>query len=192
MVDKIIFPKDVVVGKFYSVPHVLAYEFYGHTNIPIPINTPLHEDKDYINFNVLHFHIDWRFLNTKIYTDCCIDMHEPSYEIKSQVKDVLIIESAALGKLADTKVFYKNVKCKRSYNNNIFHIEFPIMYHCNWPTKLQIVFCGDHLRINENGQYVCPHKGAIVDLNHKDENGHAVCPAHLLRFNTQTLKAITL
>lgn len=188
--DKIIFPSDVQLGKYYKVPHVFCNDFYGVKGF-IPINTPLHEDKDYINFEHLHFHCDWRFLNSRYYKSICRDINFPNYELRSEVSKV-ILTTLRDGKI-NTKgsIVYKAVRAKRKYANNTYFqiLETPIRIE-GWRKKIQDAFCGDHLRQNELGQYVCPHKGAIIDLTHVDENGNAVCPAHLLRFDVKTKKAI--
>lgn len=190
MREKIVFPKDVEISKFYQVPHVMCYDFYdGIKNVLLPINTVLHEDKDYINFEPLHYHIDWRFVPIRLYNRICKDIDLADYFIRSEASKIIQLFGNNLEANTDGKVYYKTIKCKRGYSNNQFHFRFPNAYN-GWPAKLQSAFCGEQLRLNERGQYVCPHKGAIIDLKHVDEKGYAVCPAHLLRFNTETLKAI--
>lgn len=50
----------LVIGRFYSVPSINALVWnLGMT----PIIGPLHEDKEHIGFDDLHWHIDWRFVS---------------------------------------------------------------------------------------------------------------------------------
>lgn len=175
------FPKDVQIGKYYEVPHIFCEDFYGVTNVFIPINTPLHDDKEYINFSTRHYHVDWRFVSKRIHNIAAIDNSNPRFKSKA--------EQAFVVTKFEGDIVYKTVKCKRQFSNNEFHNEWPKLYN-SWPVKLQAGYCGTELKMNKDGQYVCPHKGAIIDLKYVDEHGYAVCPAHLLRFDVTTLKAI--
>lgn len=185
-----IFPSNVEIGKYYSVPHILCKEFYkGVQNVLLPINTPLHDDVDYINFSTRHYHIDWRFVSNKIYNSIILYKRYPQLKTKNE-QAYIICETNLQGDInIEGDVVYKRVKCQRQYSNINFHNEHQILYN-TWPVKLQSAYCGKELKKNNAGQYVCPHKGAVIDLKYVDEFGFAVCPAHLLRFDVSTLKAI--
>lgn len=195
MSEKILFPKDVEIGKFYLVPHVFAYSWYDDLkNIFIPINSPKHSDKEYINVSSLHYHVDWRFLDTRIYNRVCRDPWYENEKIRNEAAYAVFEEKLYTGlsqsfKQIEDKIEYKKVKCKRPYSVWLMKSELPAMYN-SWPIKMQKGYCGQSLRINEHGQYVCPHKGTIIDTKHVDEEGNIVCPAHQLRFNSKTLIAI--
>lgn len=184
------FPSNVEIGKYYEVPHVLCKTFYEWIeNVWIPISTPLHDDKEYIKLNVRHYHIDWRFIDTKLYNRVCKEEYRHDLTVKRE-QAYIVCETDNMGrKNIGDEIIYKRVKCKRQYLNKDFHNVHQKLYH-TWPVELQKGYCGKELKQNSEGQYVCPHKGAIIDLTYVDEYGYAVCPAHLLRFDTKTLKAI--
>lgn len=188
MSEKILFPIDVVVGKYYLVPHIFTMEFGGVRHIYLPVSTPMHDDIEIIKFTAKHWHIDWRFVSNRIYKRII----DSDREVFEQVKNVIVEKETdyyTTHQAIDNTVKYLTRKCVRKPLANVFHNVEKIKYY-SWPYNLQKAYCGEHLRKNEFGQYVCPHKGAIIDLKYVDENGHAVCPAHLLKFNTETLLAI--
>lgn len=190
----IIFPKDVEVGKFYLVPHVFTHDWYENLkNIYVPINCPKHSDIEYVGVRAIHYHVDWRFLNTRIYNKVCVDRTDQNHKIRSEAAyalfEIIAHGDEAGKKQIEDEIVYKEVKCKRHYSSWLLKSEAPKMYN-SWPIKMQKGYCGQQLKLNEQGHYVCPHKGTIIDLKHIDEDGNIVCPAHQLRFDSKTLQAI--
>lgn len=188
MHEEIIFPVNVQVGKFYSVPHIknAAGEF-------IPINSHLHEDKKIINFPLKHWHVDWRFLSNEIYE------YETSNCINSFIEGKTILclhHESEIGVwlprwvTSSIQVVYLKRKCKRSYSAGNFFQENPgRVRNTNWVGELAKTFCHSKLK-KVGGKLICPHKGIVIDESCKDLDGNYVCPGHLLKFNPETLQVV--
>lgn len=53
-------------GKFYKVPAVRVREWNGFRGW-VPVIGPKHDDAEIVNFPWPHFHIDWRFVSTRLF-----------------------------------------------------------------------------------------------------------------------------
>lgn len=53
------------IGKFYRVPTVWGYN-HGYTG-NWPVLGPKHEDREIIEFDDHHYHIDWRFVDIEFF-----------------------------------------------------------------------------------------------------------------------------
>lgn len=190
MTEVILFPENVQVGKFYTVPHVQNVwgEYW-------PINSYLHEDAKIIKFPYKHWHIDWRFVHNTLYFEECISIWEPPSFV--EVKKVLNLLDGELNDeipfdkrytTFNPEVHYKKVKCKRNYGAAMFSTDNRKKLK-GWPKDLARHFCKSKLK-EVDGQLICPHKGIVIDRNCKDMDGNYVCPGHLLKFNPETLSVI--
>ena len=193
MTEKIIFPENPIVGKYYQVPHV-----QNNLGEMIPINSYLHTDLKYIKFELPHWHIDWRFVSKELYRfffdDFQLKRTNHSYE---QLRTVICLINEEMNDkyywdkrktTFDKQVHYKKVKYKRLYAISSFEKDNPEQMK-QWPKNLREAFCKSKLKKVGN-HLICPHKGMLIDRNCKDENGNYVCPGHLLKFDPFTLKAI--
>jgi hypothetical protein len=200
MMERIIFPENVEVGKFYLVPHVWIgpnKAYSGKNGRYVPINTHLHDDKKVINFTYTHWHIDWRFVDDSMWK-AKIENAESVYRCskgKREVANIIIFcDKGTLdihtNSTEDATIYYRRVKCKREYRAHEFYKND--IYRSKpdqWVNQLPKAFCNSKLK-EDSGNLICPHKGAHIDRNCKDEDGNYVCPAHLLRFDPITLKVV--
>lgn len=204
--EAIKFPENVEVGKVYLVPHVrldkgTAYSTDDKGSF-VPVNTHLHEDKKVLNFPYKHWHIDWRFVNDRLWKLHIKGGQEwpPASEGKLEVGNIIIFEDEALqpGTLGrkltnstiDSNIYYLRRKCRRVYMApEVFKYDLPRVKPDSWLIRLPKVFCNAQLK-QVSDILICPHKGAHIDKNCKDADGNYVCPAHLLRFDPITLKVV--
>jgi len=195
MPEQIIFPVDVEVGKYYKVPCVKAKAIYPFMDWNyIPINSHLHEDVKVIGFKHRHWHIDWRFANRELFNDRVKGARdESSKEVASVISLMETHELDENFMVTDSEeIFYRRLKCKRRYQaGDFFSGSFYQMQKSknSWPIQLSKKFCSAKLK-EINGQFICPHKGVVIDKNCKDHDGNYVCPGHLLRFNPKTLQVV--
>jgi hypothetical protein len=203
MKEAIRFPENVEVGKFYDVPHVWMDAGRTYTTESkggfIPINTHLHSDEKLIGFKYKHWHIDWRFVDGRLWKQKIEGGRNgwsafATSEGKQEVANVIIYDASGATGHQNTVFFddvvYRRVKCKRHYRAGSFH-DLDIHKHPvdGWVLKMPKVFCNSKLK-EVDGKLICPHKGAHIDRNCKDSEGNYVCPAHLLKFDPITLKVV--
>ena len=204
--EEIKFPKNVEVGKFYIVPCVWQQKGMRYASQKmgryIPVNSHLHEDKKVIGADFLHWHIDWRFVETRLWKQRIEGGYEngfydPAYkatEGKLEVANVIIYHKDAYRHYSngtdDKMIYYRRLKCKRPYmvktffENDIFRQPAK-----SWVFSLSEKFCNSQLK-KDGDRLICPHKGIAIDKNCKDKDGNYICPGHLLRFNPDTLQVI--
>jgi hypothetical protein len=94
------------------------------------------------------------------------------------------------------EIVYKTLRCKRNHT----HLDWEHLpcsqesSAASFDTKTPLIelrsaFCGKPL-VKSDGEYFCPHKGTKVDVKNINSFGEVLCPAHLLKFDAKTLKAI--
>lgn len=196
--EEIRFPKNPEVGKYYMVPCIRVTAALWDGDEYCPVNTHLHEDSKIIKFKYKHWHIDWRFVSRPMHKRKVVetDFNRKDGMIKSEAAQIIVLDEIDfnLNSTTDHNIYYKRLKCKRQYLAGGFH-GTPYYQNItntnkeNWIDCLAETFSGSKLK-EINGQLICPHKGAVIDRNCKDADGNFVCPAHLLRFNPETLEAI--
>lgn len=152
-----------VIGRFYSVPCVYAKVWHMMT----PIIGPLHEDKEHIGFDDLHWHIDWRFVSVD-------QLAKLTFRGKVPVQAKVISQKNTAGAIRQ-----KWLKCKRAMP------EFPLRPYgkrvVSWMEDLETAHEGARLKCGK----VCPHRGmplAGCPVN----DGIVVCPAHGLAWDLES------
>ena len=173
MVQKITEAIEVVVGKYYLVPHavidscgVLGYK----KGDLVPLLFPAHEDKE-LGLPILHYHFDTRFLPVSK-LERKVDLQQ-----KDGTKAKISLYQAHVIKATSVKeIVWKKRRCLRSpaafpYNDTINPVLEPLY---------QDAIAGD----------VCPHRG--ISLVGCPVEGEArVCPGHGLRWHINTGKLLT-
>jgi hypothetical protein len=204
---KIVYPPArCIVGKSYEVPHVVLVN--GKL---IPILGDAHEDREFFPLASRHWHVDHRFTtnrqqafmmpNLSLYVDDFFECFEAFKKIGNVVWDITdptFPESYELRdpRCSNGEIVYKTSRCKRKHT----HLEWEHLpcsqesSAASFDTKTPLIelrsaFCGKTL-VESNGEYFCPHKGTKVDVKNINSFGDILCPAHLLKFNAKTLKAI--
>lgn len=193
--EQILFPVNVEVGKYYTVPCVKVI-----SGIYLAISSYLHNDKKIIGIGFDHWHIDWRFVSENVWQSECVNSKYSSYgsivrEVGIPVvynddpeQNTLQGYNHPITSTYDKTVYYKRLLCKREYSAGQF-FELKSLPDNNWVPKMQKHFCGSKLK-REGDKLICPHKGILIDKKCKDKEGNYVCPGHLLRFNPETLECI--
>jgi hypothetical protein len=155
------------VGKFYKVTCVILKgntEQAGFTaKTPVPVAGPPHDDTEYINFSIRHYHVDWRFTPEKIYQSQIIEGDEEYTQELGQVVGVFAVEKTVVLRL----------KCRRLFRT------YPDQLIAKFIPALQKGFADKSAK---NG--ICPHKGFDLNTLHLDADSCVVCPLHGLKFNT--------
>ena len=167
-------------GQGYQVPCVRAQvEWFGPEQW-VPIIGPLHEDKEYFDFNVLHYHIDFRFVEPQIFDKWASELiyhwQDKGYLLELLIEKHQILEGPIL----------RECTCHRS---------MPV-----FPTRLAST--GDWLKsvraleeafsetIINPKKPICPHRGFPLTGLPTDENGVVVCPGHGLAWDTNTGRCV--
>ena len=153
---------SVVVGNYYSVPHVATNKdvFHRKPGTLIPIIGPEHEDAEFINFPFDHWHIDWRFVNRSLF--------------KQRGNGWVVLGTPINVSNTTNEIIHKVRKCLR---------EMPVFPPARvpWRPKLEAAYAGCKLKPG----MVCPHRG--IPLNGCPvKDGVVVCPGHGLRWNVET------
>jgi hypothetical protein len=149
---------------------VLAIDWRGYRNVWLPVIGPKHEDQEFINFPWQHYHLDWRFVPSRIF-DFIASVRGPSLVYASPIQcpntygEKVIAEGPVL----------KRMKCKRELPS------FPIAaVEKAWLPRLTAKYACAKLT---NG--VCPHRGIPVEAMIRDGD-ILTCPGHGLRWNAIT------
>lgn len=148
------------VGQFYLVNTVTRLS----DGAIIPVHGGLHEDAEIINFPDHHWHIDWRFISTRLY-----------HEYFKLGGGFLMPWAWPISEVyASVDVTKRLLKCKRQFGAYVPPTRIP------WLSKLQAKYQNAKMK-----NFICPHKGLpcngtpIVD-------GVVVCRGHGLAFNVET------
>lgn len=164
----------MIVGQFYQVPAVRVatwHDFVGW----LPVIGPMHEDAEFVKFPWQHFHLDWRFVPTRMWNKIGNGLY-PGHHFAWPVQcpdnngKRVILEGPVP----------KRMKCKRDPGR------FPVEKAINsWLKPLSEAFACAKL---VNG--VCPHRGIPVSAMHR-EGDILTCPGHGLQWNAITGNAHT-
>lgn len=194
--EKIKFPKDVVVGKRYLVPCVRigGYSDFGLRTSYVPINSYLHDDIKVIGFKNKHWHIDWRFVSERMMADIKFGHGLIGLPIPVQRTGLVVLydkNKQFSNSTNDLTIYYRQRVCLREYNNNECFLKNKIADNVpgKWVENLSAHFKCSKLK-ESDGQLICPHKGVVIDKTLIDDKGNYVCPGHLLRFNPKTLEVV--
>jgi hypothetical protein len=168
-----------VVGRFYMVPTVPNYPWYGR-RADWPVLGPLHEDAEFFNFPTPHFHVDLRFLSThqiKFAARCL----PGRYASGDTEEDAALTASAAPlntnGEPVPKRATLKRMKCRRaSYSTTID------LYLSEVRPKMEARYGSPAPAIRRaDGRLLCPHRKADLSQFLPDADGIVTCPLHGLR-----------
>ena len=160
------------IGRYYLVP-VVRGNWLGREG-DWPVLGPLHDDTEYIGFDIKHFHVDARFLSDKIWqaTDDKIKF------IHSVFNRPL---HAGLGDGEDSTLEplgLRRLLCRRAWPR------YP-REKAKWLPALPAAYA-DHSIFPA---MVCPHRGASLN-GLRVSGGCVTCPLHGLRWNVETGKVV--
>lgn len=176
------------VGKFYMVPCVFVSPPHRSLWHPrdgwVPVLGPKHSDKEFLNFEWEHFHIDWRFVGRRNYEDAAGGL--------SRFAQGRVLTSAqGYYKLPDAGTLRRRV-CRRAMPDfpaaggrvaNLVDIPGDVGRHARPWRHMEVAqaFVCNKLKPGN----ICPHRG--IDLTpFIKEDGTVICPGHGLRWDTAT------
>jgi hypothetical protein len=153
---------EPVVGQRYLVPCVLFWpRLIGIGKaVWIPVFGPLHDDKQYLNVEKDHWHIDFRF------------MTRPMMRARNLLwsrRDIF-----AYGMFPDTPSLEKQEPAERTMK---CVSRMPHYHSLELTKKLEDAFA-DATVVNVGGCRTCPHRGLPLDGLPREEDGSVVCRGH--------------
>jgi hypothetical protein len=159
-----------VIGRRYLVPMVHEL-WYGRT-MWWPIIGPRHNDTEYLNFTIVHYHIDARFLNEAQWR---FASHEtPLRERK--------LAAAPICNPTGAPPQYRLRLCRRLVTG----FALPTMAdRTGYFPALEAAYRTSRLRHGPHG-WVCPHKGAALGSCPVAPDGTIICPLHGLRWHADS------
>lgn len=166
---------EPVVGETYLVPAIFGY--VSHFSRWWPIIGPEHEDTEHIGVDIVHRHIDWRFVSDGVIH--AVDPFRAGPGVVDRVQSRLLTL-----KNQYSAVELKPMRCRRPMP------KFPLRHPWKdeptpWGRPLERAYAGRKARRDHFGCRVCPHKGMPLNtLPEKD--GVVVCPGHGLAFRVDT------
>lgn len=175
-------PPESLLGNYYRVDAVLAARFYGRSNVWIPVIGPKHTDAEHIEFPWPHWHIDWRFAPSWLWS-----LVQPYQRFDRES-----------GKLVYTPNRYYGVpiQCPDTHGNKVA-VRGPEKRRMkmkrelgDYPTRLAkwLPSLQEELRARNCAALVdgrCPHRGIPVSAMKRDGDIFT-CPGHGLRWNAIT------
>lgn len=159
------FEENLTIGRFYQVPTVRG-QFHWILD-DWPVLGPLHQDEEIIKFPDLHYHFDFRFLNTWQY--------KYFQELRLQPVHRWVLTEHSGVKLGP--VIYRKKKCRRLMPG------FPQIMG-GWLTALAEAYKNHTFK-----DMICPHKGASLRGLPVDAEGCITCPLHGLRWHVASGKS---
>lgn len=157
-----------VVGKFYIVPVV----FHRTWKREVAIYGPAHEDKEFLNFEDIHWHVDWRFASKRFY----------DHKRLSRSRGISLDECNRYlhGIVANRELCNAPYEKKRKMMRET--PPYPRADTVPWLKKLEEAFTFHRLPRCRT----CPHKG--ISLKHVKPNaqGLVTCTGHGLTWNVNT------
>lgn len=151
---------ELVIGRYYIVNTVTQTK----RSWIIPIHGPLHNDAEVINFPHDHWHIDWRFVNARMYEQYMIAGGGFLMPWAWPINEEYTAGS----------VTKRRMKCKRQFGPYVPPDRVP------WLKKLE-----DKYRTARMKNFICPHKGIPCNST-PTTDGIVICRGHGLAFNVQT------
>lgn len=150
----------LVVGRYYLVNTVTQKD---RGNV-IPIHGPLHNDSEIINFPYDHWHIDWRFVNSRMYQEYVRlgggFLMPWAWPINEEYTDQTITK--------------RRMKCKRQFGQYMPPERIP------WLRSLE-----EKYRNLKMKNFICPHKGIPCNST-PAVDGVVICRGHGLAFSVAT------
>lgn len=161
--------EPTIVGQYYIVPTIdeIWYGYRSHW----PVIGPPHTDIEFFNFELVHYHIDGRFLS-KRQLDKAEGYGFPSVIQSAPVHAPRYTEGAKL-----PHPVYKRLRCRSN------HVEY--VQHHQDPIKGIIAYYAGHQCDQGKAGWICPHrKASLGSIN--PINGIITCPLHGLQINAET------
>lgn len=175
------------VGKFYKVPCVRLIVSSGLDQHPaaghegwIPVIGPEHHDREHINFQPMHLHIDVRFVSAAVlrrygYGDEADSARRLMGHPVSTFSDSIARSGARIPFDGKVERSTRYLRCRREMP------DFPVANARRFIPKLEVAHAGCKLKPGN----ICPHRG--IDLTpFIKEDGTVICPGHGLRWDTKT------
>lgn len=171
-----------VIGQFYLVPTV-TYTWLNRFEEPrpYPVFPYQHEDAEHLSFPWMHYHVDPRFLDPRIWADAQDSELYSSAKLGDAAaysmcqRQPLSSGTKALP-LPHPPVVWRRRKCQREIG--------PYQFAKAIAAKLSPAFVGHQCRRVRSG-FVCPHKrfplGSIAPIA-----GKITCPLHGLQIDAET------
>lgn len=155
-----------IVGKYYQVPTVRGYVY--EILHDWPVIGPMHSDAEFIKFPWQHYHIDWRFLESRL-----MRQFVAPHKVHPAAIVLLTYKRQNENGLPDPVM--KRLKCKRE-------IEYPL----EMPARHWLKALEDHYQDSRIKTPVCPHRGLPLDKLPCKHDGTVTCPGHGLTWNMKT------
>lgn len=161
-----------VIGRFYSVPAV-RFNWCGVEAL-WPVLGPMHTDKEFLNFDKPHYHVDARFVSKALARRIGDDIFSMAQRFP------LAQRRRSKQRLPSGRPAMHRMKCQIA--------EFPYRHH-DKPTisALRIAY-GDVSPARRpsaiflaDGRALCPHRKVDLTQFRPDADGLVTCPLHGLR-----------
>ena len=183
MIQKIEEVERPEIGKYYNVPVIQSKRFYYWGEQLLPVRLPKHEDKELSPEIGPHYHIDFRFVSTRLF-----DLMVASRGLSpaSYVTAMVVCVYENFGKADQEKVIIGGPKIRQRMMKRT-DIEFPYVESFH-----QTVFAnGKTFEEYYNGKqlidgHTCPHKGYNMKQVEPNRFGQLICPCHGLAFGAKT------
>lgn len=171
-----------VIGQRYKVPTVFGY-LYGQYK-PWPVLGPRHDDKEIIGFELVHYHLDLRFVNPADYRHLC-HFGPPHRHV---LHDMPVPGQTKPGNFPLGPVVFRWRKYYRE--TPVFpqlaaewssQPSYPAERSAPWMNLLEKAYEGHRLGLD----LICPHRGASLK-NMPVVDGCITCPLHGLQWDAAT------
>lgn len=166
-----------VVGRFYMVPAIF-YRWNGKDG-HWPVVGPLHEDREFFAFSLLHYHVDLRFLTASQWKLATRNGYRRSLSsvVASDAEHAAGSQPLAHLDLPIPRGRPRLIRrrCRLNTRAYAFPNEPPIQRlneHFGAPAE--------PIRLRD-GRILCPHRKADLSTYKPDKNGIITCPLHGLR-----------
>lgn len=152
-----------VVGRFY----VVSVVYHRTWKEEVAIYGPAHDDKEFLDFEDVHWHVDWRFSSSRfVQRKLRYNVSDPERFLHGIVASV---------HLCSPPKFSKKKMLRETP-------PYPIASEVPWLKKLE-----DHYAFNRLPKCLtCPHRGISLKHAKPDEHGIITCPGHGLSWNRNT------
>ena len=160
--------EPLVVGRHYLVWTVHAR--WHKRDKDWPVIGPRHNDKDFFNFGMQHYHLDSRFLPLRM-KDRGLSLSHPLHAHEAKYSD----EEIPLG-----EPVLRRRKCISAESQ----VDIPWHARLDPLTKMREHFAG-HQCAKGKGGWICPHRKASLG-SVQPVDGIITCPLHLLKIDAAT------
>ena len=194
----------MILGQVYRVPCARAVcHSIASTPLWLPVNGPLHDDREILEIEFQHWHLDWRFLTRKqitafrekayasaglpreaaVFTDVITEIHPDlgqewlngRYESLEQAQQ----SPEELEEQGVPRESYLQLRFRRL---NDEYPPYPREFMMEqWLLELEQAYQGHRLKDG----LICPHKGGDL-AGSRIVDGTVTCPLHGLRWNLAT------